>query len=249
MSKESKLSSLTKWVKVRLTFIEDTLATNPEDKELHDRFISSKAPDGSERKLENDSLEVREKMGTTIFLRDPKTGQFWMGNHMLKGFLKAAGEVFRVTEEEPEVAEEKKPEENGKDKKPKKVSKQWGNITGKINQLVKVYPKQMFINSPGDKPTTAPDSILQRSLRAQTQQGPRVALAKSEAVQAGSYLDATIMLIGDKPVTMAMIKECLDYGLVHGLGQWRNAGYGAFTYEILEEGEGLPEEARAFLKA
>ena len=245
MSKENRLNQLTKWVKVRLTFIEDMLATNPEDTELHDRFVSSKAPDDSERKLENDSLEVREKMGTTIFLRDPKTGQFWLGNHMLKGFLKAAGEAYRITEEEV-VVEDEKDEES---KKSKKASKHWGNIKGKLNTLVKVYPRQLFVNSPDDKPVIAPDSILQRSLRAETQQGPRVALAKSEAIQAGSYIDATIMLIGDKPVAMGMIHECLDYGLIHGLGQWRNAGFGAFTYEILEEGEGLPKEAKAALKS
>jgi hypothetical protein len=33
-------------------------------------------------------------------------------------------------------------------------------------------------------------------------------------------------------VTKAVLKEWLDYGALRGLGQWRNAGYGAFTYEV-----------------
>ena len=29
--------------------------------------------------------------------------------------------------------------------------------------------------------------------------------------------------------------ECLDYGKLRGLSQWRNSGKGRFTYEVLEQ--------------
>lgn len=248
----SRLDNITSWFKVRITFIADVLATNSADKTLHDTYIASKAPDDDERKLELDSLPKVEEMGTTVFLRDPKTQQFWMGNHMLKGFFKASGEVFRMTEspeEEPEAETEaakedikkaaKKLEAEGK--KPKKAPKTWGNIKTKINNMVQVYPKQLFLNKIDGTPITAADMVLQRSLRAETQQGPRVALAKSESVMMGSYLDATVVLVGNKPVTQQMLLDCLEYGKIHGLGQWRNAGFGAFVFEILEKGEGLPD--------
>lgn len=72
----------------------------------------------------------------------------------------------------------------------------------------------------------------QRPLRAQTMQGERVALANSEAIPAGSSIEFDIVMLdpGDK----AMIEEWLDYGSLNGIGQWRNSGKGAFTWEHVD---------------
>ena len=32
----------------------------------------------------------------------------------------------------------------------------------------------------------------------------------------------------------AAVLEWLDYGILRGIGQWRNSGKGRFTYEVLE---------------
>ena len=69
----------------------------------------------------------------------------------------------------------------------------------------------------------------QRSLRAQTMQGDRVALANSETVPKGSKL-TFIICMTDKAYK-PLIKEWLDYGRLRGLGQWRNSGKGAFTWK------------------
>jgi hypothetical protein len=75
-------------------------------------------------------------------------------------------------------------------------------------------------------------SSCERPLRAQTAQGERVALANSETVPEGSYIDVEIECMTDAMYDLAV--ECLDYGKRRGIGQWRNSGKGRFTYEIIE---------------
>lgn len=31
------------------------------------------------------------------------------------------------------------------------------------------------------------------------------------------------------------MRECLDYGKLRGLGQWRNSGKGRFVWDLLDE--------------
>ena len=69
----------------------------------------------------------------------------------------------------------------------------------------------------------------QRPLRAQTAQGERIALANSEAVPAGSWIEFTVECLEDKHA--AAVREWLNYGRYKGLGQWRNSGKGRFTWE------------------
>ena len=69
----------------------------------------------------------------------------------------------------------------------------------------------------------------QRPLRASTPQGERVALADSEEIPAGATLEFDIEMLN--PDDEAIVKEWLDYGVYNGLGQWRNSGKGAFTWE------------------
>ena len=74
------------------------------------------------------------------------------------------------------------------------------------------------------------DSIdeCQRPLRASTPQGERVALANSESIAPGAWVEFDIMFLD--PSKKKLIEEWLDYGLLNGIGQWRNSGKGAFTW-------------------
>ena len=74
---------------------------------------------------------------------------------------------------------------------------------------------------------------LQRPLRAQTAQGERVALAFSETIPAGSSISFGLDVLDDKSVPEELMREWFDYGRYRGLGQWRNASYGRFTYELV----------------
>ena len=74
-------------------------------------------------------------------------------------------------------------------------------------------------------------------LRAQTMQGPRVTLAASEQIDDPWTIEFTVKLIGNPgtrtsaPITWEAIETALDYGSICGaLGQWRNGGYGRFTW-------------------
>ena len=60
-------------------------------------------------------------------------------------------------------------------------------------------------------------------------QGERVALSTSEQVPAGSTMDLDIVYLNDS--LKDAIIEWLDYGLLRGLGQWRNSGMGRFSWE------------------
>jgi hypothetical protein len=78
----------------------------------------------------------------------------------------------------------------------------------------------------------------QRPIRVETAQGPRVALADSETVPAGTEFDVDIYLMEPKakkgkPTLEQCLIEWFDYGALRGLHQWRNSGKGTFTYEVL----------------
>lgn len=188
----------------RLTFMQDALGSAPGNPKIYEDYIASKAPEG---KTVTDEIEaigedgVRDKM-MTVFPRN-ELGQpiFW--DYQIKGFLKDACSMMRQVEGT----------ESSKIKNYKKV----------IDGLVFVYPRRIPIRG------KLLDEPLQRSLRAQTAQGERIALAMSEVVAEGSYIDIEIECMREKDFDW--ICELLHYGCRRGLGQWRNAGFGKFEYK------------------
>ena len=76
-------------------------------------------------------------------------------------------------------------------------------------------------------------SICERPLRAQTMQGERVALASSETAPAGSQITFDVICLSAEHA--AVVREWLNYGVLRGLGQWRNSGRGKFVWEELDD--------------
>jgi hypothetical protein len=97
-----------------------------------------------------------------------------------------------------------------------------------IDGLMFVKPRQIPIAINGET------GILERPLRAQTAQGERVALARSVSIPAGSSITFDLLVISG--VTQTLLEEWLTYGALRGLGQWRNAGWGSFSYELSKIG-------------
>lgn len=98
--------------------------------------------------------------------------------------------------------------------------------TGKkraVNESGKLSAYKKVIGKIGD---------CQRPLRAQTAQGERVSLANSEEIPAGSTCEFEILLM-DESLENAVL-EWLDYGVLRGIGQWRNSGKGRFTFDIID---------------
>ena len=187
---------------VELTFTEPILGTVPKDKDIYSTYIKSKSDNGED---EVETVEEAEDKGWTGFhMKDEKPILY---NYVIKGFFKdACGMLRRSAGSE---------------------SKKMTAFKKVIDGLIFVFPRQIPIDLNGDKM-----GILERPLRAQTAQGERIALAKSETCPAGSSIIIDIQVLGS--VTKKQLIEWLDYGKLRGLGQWRNAGYGSFDYEIDE---------------
>ena len=191
---------------VVLTFNEPLLGAVPKNKELYADFIAKKAPPGQKTDDEVASVEEMDEKGRTGFHED-EDGAPILYDYVVKGFFKdACGMLRRVTGSRSAAL-----------KAHKKV----------IDGLVFIAPRQIPIDLNGGELF-----VLERPLRAQTAQGERVALAVSDAAPAGSSIEFDVVLLGG--VTKALLKDWLDYGSLRGLGQWRNAGYGRFTYQLTE---------------
>lgn len=107
------------------------------------------------------------------------------------------------------------------------------NESGKLSAYKKVIDGLIF-----PQPRMIPIKVngkigdCQRPLRAQTAQGERVSLANSEEIPAGSTCWFEILLM-DESLENAVL-EWLDYGVLRGIGQWRNSGKGRFTFDIID---------------
>jgi len=192
---------------VRLIFTEDILGTWPADPDLHTRYISSKAPSPWLQSEEGDTLPDKTMdSGVTVFPCDDKG--IFLYNYHVKGFLKEAANVL-------------------KDQLGVK------NARSKVDNYVFVVPRRLYLLRDGSL-IKEPDGLLERPLRAQTMLGPRVALVASEYLKAPTALQFGLQIIQNKEITFEVVEALLQYGAMKGIGQWRNGGFGQFTYEILQ---------------
>lgn len=123
-------------------------------------------------------------------------------DYQVKGFLKEAGKIF-----------------NGLDSVKA--------LRSKIDNLVFIKPRIIPIQIPAGRVI----EFLERPLRAETAQGPRVALARSEMLPEGTRFNC-ILEVYYGPVTFSLLYELLTYGSNKGIGQWRNGGYGRFEFTL-----------------
>ena len=190
---------------VRITFTEPLLGTVPMNQELYADYIATKLPDGNgDASDELATVAEMTEKGTTGFHR--LDGAPIIYDYVIKGFFKDAASMLRRVP----------------DTKSSKMTAYKKIIDG----LVFIRPRQIPITAFGAV------SILERPLRAQTAQGERVALARSEMIPDGSEIEFVIDLLDAK--LEPAVREWLDYGSRRGLGQWRNGGYGTFLYTMDE---------------
>lgn len=215
-----------KELKVRLTFTEKCLGTANNNPEIHKEFIASKAADAPSREEEIEAIGVDEyeDKQMTVFPRyEDGSPMFW--DYQIKGFFKDTCSALQRCKGEDFS------KETCKLKAYKKI----------IDGCIFVEPRKIPINMHDGEM-----GILQRPLRGQTAQGERIALATSETVPAGSSIDLTIICLSD--AHLKAVIEWLDYGRWKGIGQWRNASFGRFTWEDIGVkevvGNGKPITAR-----
>lgn len=207
----------TKILKVKITFLEPVLGTWPSNQNVARDFIASKSPDAATIEDEVAALgadAVADK-GMTVFPRN-ENGEPVLYDYKIKGFFKdSCGMLARV---------------GGKTETGKKRAV---NESGKLSAYKKVIDGLIF-PQPRMTPIKVNGKIgdCQRPLRAQTAQGERVSLANSEEIPAGSTCEFEILLM-DESLENAVL-EWLDYGVLRGIGQWRNSGKGRFTFDIID---------------
>ena len=198
---------------VKVTFIEEALGTAANDPEIHAEYIASKAPDAPSVAEEIEAIGVDGvvEKGMTVFPRNDKGNPFFW-DYQIKGFFKdTCGALQKCKNEETAKF-------SNKIKAYKKI----------IDGNVFVLPRQIDINMHGGVVGNC-----QRPLRAQTAQGERVALANSETIPTGSTIVFQIVMLDD--ALENAVREWLDYGILKGIGQWRNSGKGRFTCEEITD--------------
>ena len=188
-----------------LILTEPLLGTVPMDKDVYTNFIMRKQEmEDIEDELETLNVDEQIERGTTGFHR--LDGKPIIYDYVIKGFCKDACGMLR------------------------RVAK---SGSSKIRAYKKVIDGLLFVE-PRRIPIEMLDggemSILERPLRAQTAQGERIALARSESVPAGSKLSLRLLILGG--IAESTLREWLSYGALRGLGQWRNSGMGRFEYEL-----------------
>ena len=193
-----------KEIKVKVTLTEEMLGMMPANPDIHREYVASKSPDAMTIEEEVAAVGVDEVVenGMTVF---PKLadGTPFVWDYQIRGMFKDAIGMLRKVDKS----------ECGKIKAYKKA----------VDGLIFVKERKIPIRLSGEM------GNCQRPLRAETAQGARIALANSETVPAGSTFCYTLQLM-DASLEKA-VRECLDYGVYRGMGQWRNSGKGRFVWE------------------
>ncbi len=185
------------------------MTLSPEERELAIR---------GELEMLKETFKELDLKGTTVFFWDKETDRPCIGDHMIYGFMKAASEAICRT----------------KEGRGKGVILESASYTSSvINQHVRCEKQFIPFDRDIKRDEQGRPFFFQRSLRAMTAQGPRVSLAKSEVVEAGSKLHFKLKVIKGSPLKREHIQRIFDHGEIVGLGQWRNSGRGMFTYEMM----------------
>ena len=213
-------------LKVKVTFTESILGTAPKNEDVYVDYIGSKSPDASTIEEEVAALGVDgvAEKGMTGFLRD-ENGNPILLDYQIKGFFKDACSMLNRLAKKETVVDAK----TGKSKTVKSGSNESSKLKAykkEIDGLIFVNPRKIALHYDGEI------GICQRPLRAQTAQGERIALAMSEELPVGTTCEFEVVCLD--PEHIKAVKEWLDYGALRGIGQWRNASHGRFTYEIVD---------------
>lgn len=88
------------------------------------------------------------------------------------------------------------------------------------------------LDDPADwSPLTEPSGEETRGIRVQTPRGPRSAIKCAEFVQ-DARMQFTLLVLGDGVITEGLLRECFEYGAIHGYGSDRSLQRGQYAFEI-----------------
>lgn len=200
-----------------------TIPTDDQHQPLNGNFPSTEGGSQNITALleeEVTTVEDLEERGWTGFHEDAD-GPFLM-DYMIKGFI---SEAARTKKEDGTIKQ----------------------LQDKVKRYVFVSPRRIRLPKPSrvedysaqsDKPMiikTDKGLVCERPLRAQTAQGPRVTVTRSDVVAAGTVLTFTLKVLGGGGISATLLKTILSYGQFQGLGQWRSGGWGRFDIKKFEK--------------
>jgi len=196
-----------KTYKLRIVFQQPILGSQSTG-QIASEFISKRNGFGDLPEDEIETLPDALEKGTTVFHKD-EAGNPLLFDYQVKGFLKNSGKV-----------------NNGQ----LTCEPTLRNLRAKVQDYVFVSPRKILIHMPEGEQIT----FLERPLMGTTAQGPRVALARSEMIGAGAFIECGLTVLGSA-IYEEVLRELLDYGYHQGIGQWRNAKWGSFIYTLEAE--------------
>jgi hypothetical protein len=195
---------------VELTLTERILGTVPKNREIYANYIASKAPEPKSDELE--TVEDLEERGWTGF-HTSDSGLF-LFDYQIRGFLKESLDSLR--------------ECGAVDIK---------GVRRKIDRFVFVSPRQIPILDASGQQIKKPDGVVERPLRAQTMQGERVSLVRSDNVDAGRIIRFSLLVQWTDVFTEEVLQRTFARGEFLGLGQWRTGSNGRFSTKIESRGQ------------
>lgn len=200
-------------MKIKITLNEEMLGMSTANADIYREYIASKSPDAAtiDEEVASIGVDAVEEKGITVFPR-MEDGTPFLWDYQMKGFFKDTCQMLS---------------------KAGKAGYEGGKACAALKAYKKAIDGLLFV-SPRKIPVILSGEIgfCSRPLRAMTMQGERVSLAKAETCPAGSTIEFEITCL-DKNLEN-MVVECLNYGSMRGLGQWRNSGKGVFTWEKAE---------------
>jgi len=210
------MKKVTKTVTIEL--LTEELGTVPKNPDIFTDHMTAKIhenekPEKAEAKIEEEistlpkeAPDVDTEKGWTGFHED-EHGIF-IFSHMVKGYLKSAIETCM---------------ENGSISKIV-AYKKW------VDRLIFPVERRLYFSDGNGKNLAKPDGYIERSLRAMTPRGERVALVKSDYAGIGRQIKFTLHVLENKKgIDWKMLDTVFEYGELYGLGQWRGSGgYGQF---------------------
>ncbi len=211
-------------LKIRITTTQEMLGTTAGNSDIVRDFIASKVKDSKDPNIDKEARAAEEVEATEKTLAERteeqlenamtifpvQDGKPFIWDYQVKGFLKAA--VLALCIESGAYTKEQQ----------KKLGLTKYMYKRTVDNLWFPFPRRIILDMPG------PLTVIQRPLRAETMRGERICLAISEAAPIGTTFECEIKYMN--PVHHDIIRECLDYGALKGLLQWRNAGFGRFKW-------------------
>ena len=232
---------------VELTLTKEMLGTNPLNPLTLDKFIIERqkkliakqnsvedhdnpyykakqiSADRQEKELaaleenkDNTSLGLDDKGVTCFFRHEDKPA---IGSHMILGFLKAANSALSKTAYYRRGV----------------VMRDDAFTNSIINQHCSVPTEFIIPDKDIVRDNSGMPFYLQRPILCSTPKGARTSLARSEQIPAGAKLNFTLQVLKNSPLTTEHLETLFSYGEMKGLGQWRNAGYGTFSFYLQQQ--------------